>query len=204
MSAPGNPPVDRDKALRDWADAEHRAALSPADHAAIDATGSVRAALVDFAFRRGQDEELYDACAVYGRLLAESGGSPSLAATAIDRACEVLGDRSPSWATPARAALAEGFGRAREDLARNATSASWDFPAPAVRLDASTIAVAAGHPSDDEETLAAWAAKAARAAAFEGIRRVVVSGRERPRAALAEALAIAGILCVEAPAPKKA
>jgi hypothetical protein len=191
-------PVDRDSALRAWGEAERRAALIPADQAAVDATGAVRATILDFALRGGQDEELYDACAVYGRLLAEGGGSPSLAATSIDRACNVLGQPSPSWATPARAAMAEGFGRAREEVARNATYASWDFPAPAVRLDGSTIAIAASHPSDDDETLAAWAGNAARAAAFDGVRRVVVSGRERPRAALAEALAIAGILCVEA------
>lgn len=200
MSAPA---FDRESALRAWGEAERRAALTPADQATVDATGSVRGTILDFALRRGQDEELYDACAVYGRLLAEGGGSPSLAATAIDRACEALGDRTPSWATGARAAMAEGFGRAREDVARDATYASWDFPAPAVRLDATTIAIAAGHPSDDEETLAAWAAKAARAAAFDGVRRAVVSGRERPRAALAEALAIAGILCVEAATSSK-
>jgi hypothetical protein len=194
---------DRERALQAWGAAEHRDALTPADHAAVDATGSVRGTILDFALRRGQDEELYDACAIYGRLLAEGGSSPSLAATAIDRACEALGDRAPAWATAARAAMAEGFGRAREEVARNTTNASWDFPAPAVRLDATTLAIAASHPSDDDETLAGWAAKAARAAAFDGVRRVVVSGRERPRAALAEALAIAGILCVEAATPSK-
>ena len=196
------PPFDRDEALRKWSEAERRTALTPADQAAVDAAVSVRATILDFALRRGQDEELYDACAVYGRLLAESGASPSLAATAIDRACDVLGEPSGAWATAARAAMAEGFSRARDEVARNAAYASWDFPAPAVRLDATTLAIAASHPSDDEETLAAWAAKAARSAAFTGIRRVVVSGRERPRAALAEALAIAGILCVEAATPK--
>jgi hypothetical protein len=190
--------VNRDKALQAWEEAEHRAALTPTDHAAIDTTGSVRGTIVDFALRRGQDEELYDACAIYGRLLAEGGGSPSLAATAIDRACHALDETSPSWATAARAAMAEGFGRAREEVARSSAYATWDFPAPAIRLDATTLAIAASHPSDDDETLAAWAAKGARAAAFDGVRRVVVSGRERPRAALAEALAIAGILCIEA------
>jgi hypothetical protein len=189
--------VDSDVALRAWSDAEHRAALSSADHGVVDATSAVRALIVDLARRRGQDEELYDACAVLGRLLAEGGSSPSLAAGSIDHACDALGERAPAWATAARAAMAEGFVRALIDGMRTAADSTWDFPASAVRLDATTIAIAAGHPSDDEETLATWAGRAARAAACQGIRRAVISGRNQPRAALAEALAIVGIDCSE-------
>lgn len=191
-------PFDREAALRAWSEAEHRAALSDADHSVVDTTAAVRATVLDFALQQGQDEELYDACAVLGRLVAEAGGSASLAATAIDRACEALGELAPRWATPARAATVEGYARAVVDGERRTGHASWDFPASAVRIDDVTIAIAAGHPSDDDETLATWAAVAARTAAREGVRRALIAGSPRPRRALVEALAIVGIECIEA------
>jgi hypothetical protein len=190
-------PFDRDSALRTWSEGEHRSALSSADHSVIDATYAIRETIVDFALRPDRDEELYDACAVLGRVLANAGASASLAATSIDHACEAMGERTPPWSIPARAAMAEGFARAMADTIRGDGHASWDFPASAVRLDETTIAIAAGHPSDDEEILAAWAGRAARAAACDGIRRAIISGPDRPRAALAEALAIVGIDCSE-------
>jgi hypothetical protein len=184
---------DHDAALRVWSEGDHGASLSPADHRTVDATSAIRATIVDFARRADHDEELYDACAVLGRLLAEGGGSASLAATSMDHACQALGDLAPAWAPAARAAVAEGYTRALLERVREAGDASWNFPACAVRLDASTIAIAAGHPSDDDETLADWAGRAARDAARDGVRRAFIAGPERSRSALAEALAIVGI-----------
>jgi hypothetical protein len=189
--------VDVDTAARLWSEADRRSGPSPADRGVVDSTASIRMLIVEIALRQGPDEELYDACAVLGRLIADGGGSTSLAATCVDHACAALGDLTPPWAPGARAAMAEGFVRALVEGARKAGQASWDFPACAVRLDATTLAVAAGHPSDDEETLATWAGRAARAAACEGVRRAFVSGRDRPRAALVDAFAIVGIDCAE-------
>jgi hypothetical protein len=186
-----------DAAARLWSEADRRSALSPADRGVVESTASIRMLIVEIALRQGPDEELYDAWAVVGRLMADGGGSASLAATCVDHACMALADPTPAWAPAARAAMAEGFVRALVEGARKAGEASWDFPACAVRLDATTLAVAAGHPSDDEETLAAWAGRAARAAACEGVRRAFVSGPARPRAALLEAFGIVGIDCAE-------
>jgi hypothetical protein len=193
-------PPSRVAAVTAWSEAEVRHALSPEDHRVIEATLTIREWIVELAQRQGQGEdleELYDACAALGRLVAEGGGSASLAALSIDRGCRALGEQAPEWVEPARAALAEGFARALVDGARKAGHASWDFPASAVRVDDTTIAIAAGHPSDDDEILAGWAARAARAAVRGGFRRALVSGPDRPRTALAEALAIAGIECSE-------
>ena len=190
---------DREATLRSWSEAEHRAGLSPADHVAVDATAPVRTTIVDFALRRGQDEELYDACAILGRLLATGGGSATLAATSVDRACDALGEVSPPWATAARAAVVEGFARALVDGVRKEGLAAWDFPASAVRVNETTVAIAASLPSDDDETLAAWSAHAARSAARDGVRRAILSGPPRQRAALGEALAIVGIAVTERP-----
>ncbi len=189
--------VDLDTAARLWCEADRRGTLSPADRSVVESTASIRLLIVEIALRQGPDEELYDACAVLGRLIADGGGSASLEATCVDHACAALGDPTPAWAAGARAAMAEGFVRALAEGARKAGQASWDFPACAVRLDATTLAIAAGHPSDDDETLAIWAGRAARTAACDGVRRAFVSGRDRPRAALVDAFAIVGIDCAE-------
>ncbi|HEY6461598.1 MAG TPA: hypothetical protein VIY73_15630, partial [Polyangiaceae bacterium] len=61
------------------------------------------------------------------------------------------------------------------------------------------LAIAAGHPSDDDEVVSAWAARVAKAAAMAGIRRAVVSGGERASAALVDALTLVGIEVNAAP-----
>jgi hypothetical protein len=190
------PSFDRARAVAAWSEAQSRAALTAADQGVVAATTAARSLVVDLALRAGQDEELYDACAVLGRLLAEGGASPSLAALSIDHACEALGERAPAWATPARAALMEGFVRARVEAEREAGCRGWDYPACAVVVDETTLAIAAGYPSDDEESLASWAARTARSASYAGFRRALVSGRDHATAALAEALGIVGIDCV--------
>jgi hypothetical protein len=75
----------------------------------------------------------------------------------------------------------------------------WEYPSCAVPLGQAGLAIAAGHPSDDEEILAAWAARVAKAAALAGIRRAVISGGEAATAALVDALTLVGIEVNSAP-----
>ncbi|MGO9834243.1 MAG: hypothetical protein ACLP1X_08515 [Polyangiaceae bacterium] len=159
----------------------------------MDASTSLRALIVDLALSGGADDEIYDACGVLGRLIAQRGGSPTLASLTIDHACDALGAREAPWMAPARAAVAEGFAMALTEEAKREAAKGWEFPGCAVTIGDSALALAAGHPSDDDEVLAAWAARVANAAALKGVRRAIVAGPDRPRAALAEALTVAGI-----------
>jgi hypothetical protein len=70
---------------------------------------------------------------------------------------------------------------------------AWEYPSCAVPLGKAALAIAAGHPSEDDEVLAAWAARVAKAAALAGVRRAVVSGADAPRAAVIDALTLVGI-----------
>ena len=79
---------------------------------------------------------------------------------------------------------------------------SWEYPSCAVPLGEAALAIAAGHPSDDEEVVGAWAARVAKAAAMSGIRRAVVAGGERARAALLDAFGLVGIEVHAPPKPR--
>lgn len=184
---------DRDAVVSSWAERDRASALQPADHEVVESSCSIRGLIADLARSEGRDEELFDACAVLGRLIAEAGGSATLASLTIDHACEAIGARGPTWLAPARAAVAEGFARALIDRAQRACLASWEFPSSTVRVDDTTLAIAAYYPSDDDEVLAAWAARLANGAARNGIRRALVAGPNRSRSAVAEALGAIGI-----------
>jgi len=185
--------IDRDAVLSTWCAHDRARAVLSADRPCIDGSTSVRSLIVELVLSNGPEDELYDACAVLGRLIGQRGGSPTLAATTIEHVCLALGTRDASWIQPARAAVAEGFAMVLvEDATRKAQEA-WEFPECSVRLGEGAVAIAAGNPSDDDEILAAWAARVANAAARDGIRRAIVSGRERPRGAVIEALGFVGI-----------
>jgi hypothetical protein len=186
-------PTDRDAVIAAWCAKDRARGVLPADREIVDASTALRALVVDLVLAGGPEDELYDACAVLGRLIAQRGGSPTLASATLDHACEALDARAAPWLVPARAALAEGFAAALiEDVKREAMRA-WDYPACVVPLGEAAIAVAAGHPSDDDEVLAAWAARVAKTAAAKGIRRAVVAGGESAREAVSDALALVGI-----------
>jgi hypothetical protein len=176
--------------------------VHPADREIVDASANVRALVVDLVLAGGPEDELYDACAVLGRLVAQRGGSPTLASATLDHAAEVLDARSAPWLVPGRAALAEGFAATLIEDARREAQHAWEFPACAVPLGQAALAIAAGHPSDDDEVLAAWAARVAKAAALAGVRRAVVSGGERACSALVDALTLVGVEVNTAPSTK--
>ena len=190
-----------DATLAEWADADKRATCSLRDHEIIEGTFSIRALNLELAKREPADDDLYDACACLGRLVARQHGSPTLASVAIDHAREALGGSvKAAWLVGARAAACEGFSGERTDMERADALSAWEFPRCAVPVAASEIAIAAGHPADERDVLEAWAARAAKSAALLGVRRAFVSGRDEPRRAMVEALGVAGIEVVD-PAP---
>jgi hypothetical protein len=193
---------DRDALVTAWAAKDRVRAVLPADRAVIDASATIRALIVDLVLAGGPEDELYDAAAVLGRLIAQRGGSPTLASATLDHAAEVLDARNPPWLVPARAAVAEGFSATLVEAAALEAMRTWEFPSCAVPLGHAGLAICAGHPSDDDEVLAAWAARVAKASALAGVRRAVVSGGERASAALVDALSLVGIEVNEAPKPR--
>jgi hypothetical protein len=193
---------DRDALVAAWSAKDRTRAVLPADRAVVDASGAIRALIVDVVLAGGPEDELYDAAAVLGRLIAQRGGSPTLASATLDHAADVLEARDAPWLVPARAAVAEGFSATLVENAELAAMRTWEFPSCAVPLGHAGLAICAGHPSDDEEILAAWAARVAKASALAGVRRAVLSGGDRASAALVDALSLVGIEVNEAPKPR--
>ncbi len=193
---------DRDAILAAWCEKDRARAVLPADREIVDASAAVRALIVDLVLAGGPEDELYDACAVLGRLVAQRGGSPTLASVTLDHAADVLDAHAARWLVPGRAAVAEGFAAALVEDARRESMLAWEFPSCAVPLGQAALAIAAGHPSDDDEVVAAWAARVGKAAALAGIRRAVVSGGERATAAVVDALTLVGIEVNTAPKPR--
>jgi hypothetical protein len=192
--------MDRDAATETWSRMDRQAAVGPADGAAVDASAALRSLVVDLAGGSGSEDDLFDACARLGRLLAEAGASPTLAAVTLEHGRRALGaSPAPAWTAPAHAALAEGYAAALAERAQRDAAAAWEYPRCRVWVAPGVAAIAAGLPDDDEEAATAWSARVARAAALDGARRAIVDGREPARSALVDALELAGI-AVEPPA----
>ncbi len=186
-------PRDSEALVAAWCDLDRGAAVLEADREIVDASRSLRAVIAGFALAGGSDEEIYDACAALGRLIAQRGGSPTLASVTIDHAGDALGVRPTAWLAPGRAAVAEGFTRTLLERMQQDTLESWDFPKCVVSLPGDVIAIAASLPSDDPELLAEWAARIAKAAALQGTRQAYVQGPDAPRTAVEDALELVGI-----------
>jgi hypothetical protein len=191
---------DRPAIVDDWSERDRRCAVLPADRELVDASGSLRALIVDLVVSASPEDELYDASAMLGRMIAQRGGSPSLASATMDSAALALEATGATWLAPARAAVAEGFAAVVAEGARREAVRAWEFPSCAVPLGQAAVAIAAGYPADDDEDLSAWAARVAKAAALSGVRRAVVSGTQRACDAVLDACGIVGI---EAHVPPK-
>jgi hypothetical protein len=195
----GSPPDAPATALIAWCESDRSLAVLPADREIIESSMALRALILDLAVSSSSgppEDELYDACAMLGRLIAERHGSPTLASVTLDHASLALGSRGAPWIPAARAAVVEGFAAALVEGARSEALRSWEFPRCTVPLrdaagEGPTIAIAANYPSDDTEAVAEWAAGVAQAAALGGIRKAFVSGGAR--GALIDALGIVGI-----------
>jgi hypothetical protein len=183
----------QDRVLAAWSERDQRAALSVGDHDVIRNSVSLRRLIIDLALRNPVDDDLYDACAGLGRLIAQQNGSPSLASATIHHACDALDSVAAPWLAGARAALYEAFSASLVEMARAEAIKGWEFPGCAVDVGDRTVAIAAGHPGGEPEELQAWAGRTAKAAARRGVRRAIVDGPDAPRAAMVEALAVLGI-----------
>lgn len=187
------------RALAAWQEHDVGRAIHPADREAIRATEAIRALVLELFTRPSRD--LYNACAQLGRLLADSGGSPSLAASTIDGAVKALDHveiaHEPARIPAARASVLEAYVAAVREAVRDEGRRTWDPPACIVPLDEHTVAIAAGVPTDDRERLAEWAAMVAKAVARRSARVAVVVGSEPARRELDEALGLVGVEATE-------
>ena len=181
-----------ERILAAWCEIDQARALHPADRELIDATRAARALVLE-RVESGSERDLYNACAVLGRLIGARGGSPTLAVATIDGAVAALGAPAAEWATPARAAVAEGYAAALAERLQTESRSRWEYPRCVVRVDETTVAIAAGYPEEDGEALASWADRVARECSRAGVRRAIVAGAEQASSAIAEALAAIGI-----------
>jgi hypothetical protein len=180
--------------VKAWCDLDRSRAAWPSDHEVIGASASIRALVIERARARATDpteDELFDACAILGRRIAEARGSVTLAAWTADHAGEALGVAAAEWVRPAGAAVAEGYVAETLDAAHRAAQDAWEFPRCVVSVGPNAVAIAAGYPSDDTEAVAEWAARVTRAAAVRGVRKAFVAGPHT--GAIVEALLLAGI-----------
>jgi hypothetical protein len=187
-----------------WCAEDHAHAFLEADHGVIERSRSLRALVVERATREPTSigRDVLHAFASLGRVMAEQGGSPTLAASSIDgliTASRVASEDSEpardlqALATAGRAAMMEGYVHALGALAREHLAKSWAYPACAVPLQDGLVAIAAGHPADDDEALAAWASQVAHGVTRAGARRAIACGPEKAVKALEEALDLAGV-----------
>jgi hypothetical protein len=183
----------RDAIVTAWSEADAACAVLPEDREAIAQSAGVRALVVDLVTSGADPDEVFDACAVLGRLVAQHRGSPTLAASMIDHAADALSARGAAWVEPARASLVEAFTADSVSQAVAAALQTWEFPHCTVPLGPGAIAVAAGYPCDDREALGTWAARVAQASALQGVRQATVAGPDPARCALAEAFATVGV-----------
>lgn len=159
--------------------------ISEVDHRALASTASLRERLA--AATEIDNDVLYLAAAL-GRLLAQEGASPTLAATVLEGLAGL-----PS-APVLRATLFEAFvATSREAWSASARDA-WEFPGCAVPIGEGLFAVAAGLDEEESE-LAEWSDRVASGLLKAKARWVVCSGREAARKKLAESLALVGIPC---------
>gem|GEM_PF-946434 len=202
----GATPREIDALVTAWSAHDRVRALLPIDHDIIDATSGIRGLIVEGLLGATEgatdvepasvDKDLFHACLVFGRLIAEAGGSPTLAACTIDGARAALAEKDAPWPS-ARAAVAEGFAAAQADQAKRDASSAWEYPRCAAAVDESTAAIVAGFPEEDGAAITAWADRVASGVLRSGARRAIVSGRDAPRAAVIASLTSAGIDVVE-------
>jgi hypothetical protein len=152
--------------------------LTPDDERAVAATEALRSGLDDARAEGLSTTERTNLAAAMGRVLAECGATPTLAATLLED--EAL-----------RAALCETYTRAREELRAEVDATRWELPGCAVRLGPDRFAVCANPPHEDDAAVA-WADRTAAGLVKLGARVVVLSGAGAPRKHLEDALARVG------------
>lgn len=170
------------------ADATRALGVTEADARALTATASLRERLRGLA-DAPLDKDTLLLASVLGRVIAQAGASPTLAATLLDPVVE-------GWVTsgPLRAALFEAYTATRVEQASHEANEAWRYPRCVVPLGEGVFGVCAGLPTQDPEELADWADQVAAGLARVGARRVVLAGGEHAaRAALEAALELVDV-----------
>lgn len=197
LSREGLAPQDAERALAAWREHDAAQALHGPDRDAIRAADAPRSLVLDLLARPGHGRDLYNACARLGRLLADTGASPSLAVATLDGAARALSDLGiacdPSRLAPARASVAEGYFAGVIETERAAERRGWEYPACAVRIAKDTVAIVAGCPADDGEALADWSARVALCVSRDGYKQAIVSGSDAAKNELVQALSLVGV-----------
>ena len=124
-----------DELVDAWCARDEGFVFLPADRAVIELTRGPRTLVVEQVREGAPYADLFQACAMLGRILAGSGGSPSLASSTIDSARAVLPELDDDAARAAKAALFEGFVAARAEIALAEAAARWEFPGCVVPLE---------------------------------------------------------------------
>jgi DNA-binding LacI/PurR family transcriptional regulator len=187
-----------ERILASWREHDIARAIHPADRDAIRVTDAARALVIELFDRPARD--LFNACALLGRLLADAGASPSFAVSTIDGAASALRDARIGFdeerIAPSRASIAEGYVSALRDLEREEANRAWTYPSCVVTLDDETVAIAAGYPGDGDG-LGDWAAKIASKLSQKGTRTAIVAGSDPARREVLAALNLVGISVVD-------
>ncbi len=198
-----------------WCKLDHQSAFLAADHEVIEATRPLRAliasSLLEARDRAPIDRDLGHAFGAIGRAVAEGHGSPTLAAVTVDSLLLALGEPAAptsgqrhAFASAARSAIFESFAFVTRATLHDDANRRWEYPACVVGLADGAVAIAAGHPVDDEEALVGWASRVAHALALSGVRRAVVSGSEKAVLAVLDALDLAGVAATQTHPGRKA
>jgi hypothetical protein len=189
-----------------WTKLDAARALHPADHLAIRTTEPARSLVAELLVA-GAERDLWNACARLGRMMADEGASPTLAAGTIDNAATALGVSDTARIAPARASLLEGYVASVREAERGVAASAWDYPNCVVNIEDDVVAIACGRPTDDRDALTAWAERVASKLSKAKVKRAILEGSEAARAELASALELVGIALVpglgHGPAPKK-
>lgn len=190
-----------DERLRRWQEHDLRWAVDATDRRATEHVAAAKALVLELlGSGAAATRDLYSACARLGGLIADAGGSPTLAGATMDGLGEALDGAWPA-ATPAsalRASVLEGYVAARIERETRRAQKAWEFPACAVPIDARTVALTAGRPGSDD--LAEWAGRVALAVSRAKFRRALVSGTAPATAELTHALTSIGIAVGPEPA----
>jgi hypothetical protein len=200
------PRADAERALAIWREHDGAQALHGPDRDAVRATETLRSLVLELLARPGRGRDLYNACAQLGRLLADAGASPSLTVSSLDGAVRALGELGvvcdEARLSPARASVAEGYFAAVVAAEAAKARGAWEYPACAVKVAPTTVAIAAGYPTDDGEALADWSARVALCVSRDGYKQAILRGAESAKNELGQALTLVGVELAE-PAESK-
>jgi hypothetical protein len=206
MSRPSSNSLDLANAvlavLATWERHDREHALGDADRRAIEDMTALRALVLEWLHEPRATRDGYSACARLGRILADAHASPTLASGTLDRAAHALAEHdflvNADRIAGARAAVMEGYVARILEKGHDEIRKSWEAPLCVVPLEHGRVAIACGHPDEDEEALSGWAERVASSLRKTGARRAFLAGHPRAVEEVARALELVGINTVTA------